>query len=219
VAGILLLALVLVAAILRWPAIEAWLRAAGPTGALAFVGVFVVVTVACFPVSVLGFTAGYVYGPVAGYGLLLVALPVAGSVMFALGRSGLRASVQRLTGKDRRLRILERMAARQALRLNLLARLSPFNFGLVCYTLASGRTGWRDYLLGLLGTLPSLAVQVMVGVLARRGVTGGGTDAWRLGVTVLGVGALLLLGWQVSRLARRAWQEAAAGESVDEPDP
>jgi uncharacterized membrane protein YdjX (TVP38/TMEM64 family) len=209
---------ILVLAVRNWSALRTWLDAAGPEGAAAFVGVFVVLTACCFPVSVFGFTAGFIYGPLLGYALLLVAIPVSGGVMYLLGRSGLRDVVRRLVGRDRRLRILEEMAGRRALRLNLLARLSPFNYGIVCYTLAAGRSGWRNYMLGLLGTLPSLALQVAAGVLARNGVSEGAPAGWRLAATVLGVVALLALGWQVSRLARRAWQESAAETPPQDAD-
>lgn len=211
----LAMAAVLLLAIRHWADLEGWLQEAGTGGALAFVGIFVLLTSCCFPVSVFGFTAGFIYGPWLGLLLMLVSVPAAASVMFALGRSSLREFVRRQVRKDRRLRILEDMAARQALRLNVLARLSPFNYGIVCYTLAAGRTGWRDYLMGLVGTVPSMILQVAAGVLARQGLTGGETDTWRLVLTALGVVALLALGWQVSRLARRAWQEAARQQDTD----
>ena len=218
IAVALLMGATLALAILRWSDLEGWLQSAGTGGALVFVGVFILLTVCCFPVSVFGFTAGFIYGPILGFLLLLVSVPMAASVMFSLGRSALRGFVLRQVGRDRRLMILERMASRQALRLNVLARLSPFNYGIVCYTLAAGRTGWRDYLLGLMGTLPSMVLQVAAGVLARQGLSGGETDGWRIGATALGVAALLALGWQVSRLARRAWQEAAVAHAANDTE-
>ena len=50
--------------------------------------------------------------------------------------------------------------------MNLLTRLSPFNYGLASYTLASGATPFRAYLFGLLGTLPSMTAHVLLGHLA-----------------------------------------------------
>jgi uncharacterized membrane protein YdjX (TVP38/TMEM64 family) len=109
------------------------------------------------------------------------------------------------------------MAAERSLRLNVLARLSPFNYGLVCYTLAAGPTRARDYVLGLVAALPSLAIQVAVGVLARRGLDQDSMGTWRLVGTAVGLAALVALGWQVSRMARRAWRQAIAEQEGGDP--
>lgn len=212
--GLVLLAMagVLAVAVLRWSDMEAWLQGSGMAGAAAFAALFVVLTACCFPVSVLGFTAGYVYGPWLGFGILAVGVYASGFLMLMLGRYLLRDFVAGLAGRDRRLAVLSDLAAERALRLNLLARLSPFNYGLVCYTLASGPTRARDYLPGLLATLPSLALQVAVGVLVRRGLDPAGMGPWQLVGTVAGVAALLVLGWQISRMARQAWRQAAGQE-------
>lgn len=206
---LVIMAAILTTAIVFWTDLETWLRSAGNSGLAVFAGVLLVLSSCCFPVSLLGFTAGYVYGPVQGYGVLAVSVLASGSLMFGLGRSSLRGLVADRLARDRRLAVLQDMAAGRALRLNLLARLSPFNYGLVCYTLAAGPTGWRDYLLGLSATLPGLAIQVAVGVVARRGFAPEAVGPWRVVGTIIGVGALLVLGWQISRMARQAWQTAA----------
>ncbi|RKZ14513.1 hypothetical protein DRQ50_08860 [bacterium] len=200
---------ILAAAIVNWSEIEAWLAAAGNGGLAVFSGVFIILTSCCFPVSMLGFTAGYIYDPLPAFGVLVSSVLVSGSFMFMLGRSSLRSVVARLLARDPRLSAMQHMAAKQALRLNLLARLSPFNYGLVCYTLAAGPTRWREYLLGLVAAVPSLAIQVAVGRVARQGLDAKTLGPWQLVGTIVGIGSLLALGWQVSRMARQAWQKTA----------
>ncbi len=197
----------------RWSAIEAWVAAQGPWGGLAFVGIFVVLTVGCFPVSVLGVTGGLLYGPWWGLALVFGSVYLSGTIIFGLGRSVLGPWVGRKVAGNPRLRVLDAMAADRALRLNVLARLSPFNYGIVCYTLGAGRTRWPTYLLGLGAVLPSTAAQVWVGYLigqARESAGGSaGVDAMKTTIAVAGALALLVLVWQVGRMGQSAWREAA----------
>ena len=169
---ILVLVLLLAAAgwvAAHWSGVEGRLAAAGNAGMLPFAAAFVLLTMGCFPVSVLGFTAGAVYGPGPGFLLVVPAVACGGLLMFLLGRSVLREPIRRRIAARPRWQALDDLAAAKALRINLLARLSPFNYGLMCYTLAAGRTPLRLYLLGLVGTLPSLAAHVLIGSIVRKG--------------------------------------------------
>jgi len=202
-----------------WPQIEGWVAAHGLWGAAAFGALFVVLTVGCFPVSVLGVTAGMLYGPWWGLGLVYAAAYGSGVLMFALGRSVLAHWAARLIARDRRLRGLDAEAADNALRLNVLARLSPFNYGLVCYTLAAGRTPWPVYLLGLLAAAPGMMAQVWVGHLIRQARDGvaseTGIDVVKVVGAVVGAAALALLIWQTGRMVRRSWREDGREDSRD----
>ncbi|PIE76187.1 hypothetical protein CSA17_03575 [bacterium DOLJORAL78_65_58] len=116
---------------------------------------------------------------------------------------------------------MEHLAARQAVRLNLLARLSPINFGVVSYTLASGRSSYRAYCMGLLATLPSILLQVWIGVLVTRGgsllATEGRVGVLRLAGLAVGILFLGLLSWQVARLVRQAVADIQATETENRP--
>ena len=217
VARILVLVLLLAAAgwvAAHWSGVEARLDAAGNAGVLPFAAAFVALCMGCFPVSVLGFTAGAVYGPLRGLLLVVPSVFAAGLLMLLLGRSLLREPIRRRVAARPRLRALEDLAAAQALRLNILARLSPFNYGLVCYTLSAGRTSLRPYALGLLGTLPSLAAHVLIGSVVRRGGaaldSGAGISRLQWAGSALAIVALLVLTWFVGRISLAAWRQAAA---------
>ncbi len=197
-----------------WPDLRDSISQSGPQAYFLFAAVFVGLTSLCFPVSVLGFTAGALYGPWLGLALLYPAGLVSGSLIFVLAKSVLRGVVIRLVQRDPRLATLERLAERRALRLNILARLSPINYGIVSYALGSGKSGFGAYFLGMLVILPSMAMQVWVGALAGHGgemMAGEGEGGTlRLIGLVVGVLFLLLLGWQIGRMVRQALAEAQA---------
>ena len=219
---ILVLVLLLAAAgwvAAHWSGVEGRLAAAGNAGVLPFAAAFVLLSMGCFPVSVLGFTAGAVYGPGPGFLLVVPAVACGGLLMFLLGRSVLREPIRRRIATRPRWQALDDLAAAKALRINLLARLSPFNYGLMCYTLAAGRTPLRLYLLGLVGTLPSLAAHVLIGSIVRKGAAGSGAGISRLqwAGSALAAAALLVLAWVVGRLALTAWRQAAATIDLTAP--
>lgn len=202
---------ILLAAILGgqwWGQLSDWIAQAGFPGQLAFYGAFVALTTLCFPVSVLGFSAGAIFGPLKGLLLMLVSGVSSGLVMFAVGRFLFRYRLHAWIQDKPKLLALDRMAAKRAIRLNFLARLSPLNYGLVCYTLASGKSPFRFYVLGLLAIVPGMAGQVWVGhlsVSAREAFSGQGKSPLEWGMMVAGLLFFLLLSWQVGRMIKQAW--------------
>lgn len=195
-----------------WPALETYLKEQGSTGYAVFLGAFVGLTSVCFPVSALGFSAGLLYGPWIGLGLVFGGGLVSGSLMFLIGRVLFRSSIKGWVARNPKLAAVDRLAVDQALKLNIMARLSPLNYGLVCYTLASGRTGWWAYLGGLGAILPSMVAQTWLGSLARQTAQAatGGQTASRVEMAMIGVGLtfFLILSWQIGRMIRQAWQAA-----------
>ena len=190
-----------------WTQIQTQVAGSGPAGIAAFMLAFVLLTAACFPVSVLAISAGALFGPWAGVALIFPGGMLSGAVMYWLGKGLFHRRIQHLIAGHPKLTAVDRLAVRHAVRLNLLTRLSPLNFGLASYTLAVGRSGFQPYLLGLLGTLPSIVVWVLVGTLAER-TSGEREGGWSTGPTVLlavGLVFFVVLSWQVGRLVRRAW--------------
>lgn len=194
----------------HWPEIEAKVAEMGPWGYLLFSAAWVVLSSACFPVSVLGISAGALFGLPLGVALVFTSAMLAALVMFALGRGLLRGRIRELIATRPKLAAVDRLAGEKALRLNALTRLSPLNYGLACYTLAAGRTGLKDYLVGNLATVPSMVLQVWIGTLAvetGKSVMGEGMSPRNL--VLLGVGLLFvsILMWQIGRMIRQAINE------------
>lgn len=211
--GLLLMLALAAAAFVHRDELRVILVEAGPRGAAWFAAAILLLVTGCFPVSALGFTAGALYGPWQGLAVLVPGVLGGGALMLGLGRSVLREPIRRRLAAHPRLAAFDRIAGRRGLRLNLLARLAPFNFGLVCYGLAAGGGSARHYLLGLLGALPSLVGHVTVGALVAAGATDGEAGPVRTAAGALAIAAVLALGWQVGRMARAAWNEAEAEAS------
>jgi uncharacterized membrane protein YdjX (TVP38/TMEM64 family) len=203
-----------------WPEIEAAVAQMGRLGWGVFVVAWALLSVLCFPVSVLGFSAGLLFGP--WLGLLLVALGglLGGSLMFMLAHGLLRSRIRQLVEGRPRLAAIDRMAAREDLKLNILTRLSPLNFGLASYTLGAGQSRYGAYLAGLAASLPSMVVQVWFGTIAGRAGSAAAADEgvpWgRTLLLVAGVVFFAVLTWQVGRMVRRAWNEHEVDPGTDE---
>ena len=195
----------------HWPEIEARVGEMGSLGYLVFVAAWIVLASACFPVSVLGFSAGALFGLSLGVGLVFTAAMLAATVMFGLGRGLLRGRIRRLIATRPKLKAIDRLAGEKALRLNILTRLSPLNYGLACYTLAAGRTNLQAYLLGNIATLPSMVLQVWLGTLAvqtGKSVTGDGMSPRNLAMMAAGLVFVAVLLWQIGRMIKQAVAEA-----------
>ncbi len=197
-----------------WQTIQGQIAASGPVGMLVYWLVLIGLAAACFPVSALGFSGGALFGWWPGWGLVFSGGVVAGLLMFWLGGRLFRRRIHRYIQARPRLRVLDRLAGEQALRLNLLTRLSPFNFGIASYALAAGRPSLRDYGLGLLATVPSITVWVWLGDMARKAAGDAAVRRdepwWLLGVALV---FLVLLSWQVGRLARKALTDSDASDA------
>jgi uncharacterized membrane protein YdjX (TVP38/TMEM64 family) len=196
-----------------WPEVEASVGEMGFSGYLLFCAAWVLLSVTCFPVSVLGVSAGALFGPWIGMALVFPSGLVGGSVMFWLGRGLLRGKIRKMIAARPKLAAVDRLAGEQELKLNILTRLSPLNYGLASYTLAAGPTSYRAFFWGMFAILPSSMAQVWFGSLAREAAIPGGEDGFSVGKMALLAGGLaffLVLTWMVARMVKQAWDEAPA---------
>ncbi|MCK9995386.1 MAG: TVP38/TMEM64 family protein [Candidatus Krumholzibacteria bacterium] len=194
-----------------WPEIESTVSSLGFTGYLLFAAAWVLLSITFFPVSVLGVSAGALFGPWVGMALVFPAGLAGGSAMFWLGRGLLRERIRQMISTRPKLAAVDRLAGEQALKLNALTRLSPLNFGLASYTLAAGSTSFRAYFWGMFATLPSMMAQVWFGSLAREAARPTGEEGFASGRLILMIGGLLFflgLTWMVGKMIKQAWDEA-----------
>lgn len=147
---------------------------AGPAGWIGFAAAQAAVAmIGVIPASLLGIAAGAVYGLPMGFALSAIGTLVGGWLAFRLARSLLRSWVERLLARRAGGR-LDRLSAeveRDGWRFVCLLRISPvMPFALTSYALGLSPITGRDYLIGTLAALPSLAGYVAVGALARHGL-------------------------------------------------
>lgn len=198
-----------------WPEIEATVASLGFSGYVLFATAWALLSITFFPVSVMGVSAGALFGPWVGMAIVFPAGLAGGSAMFWLGRGLLRGRIRKMIATRPKLAAVDRLAGEQALKLNALTRLSPLNFGLASYTLAAGSTSYKAYFWGMFATLPSMMAQVWFGSLAREAARPTGEDgfsAGRMAVMIAGLLFFLGLTWMVGRMIKQAWDEAPDSE-------
>ncbi len=198
-----------------WPEIETTVASLGVSGYVLFAVAWTLLSITFFPVSVMGVSAGALFGPWVGMAIVFPAGLAGGSAMFWLGRGLLRDRIRKMISNRPKLAAVDRLAGEQALKLNALTRLSPLNFGLASYTLAAGSTTYRAYFWGMFATLPSMMAQVWFGSLAREATRPTGEDgfsAGRMAVMIAGLLFFLGLTWMVGRMIKQAWDEAPDSE-------
>ncbi len=190
--------------------LESWLRGLGQWRGPVFVGLHVVAVSCFFPVSVLGFLAGILFGFRTGLTVLALADVMTAAIMYGASRRWLSGRRERWLAGHVRWQRFVRLADDDALRIMMLLRLSPLNYGLVNYVLGMSRVPVVPYLVATLLVLPTAALQVFIGSTARAvGHAGGVSEIGAARVVLMLVGALaaVVLLVIVGRLAQRALEE------------
>ncbi len=140
-------------------------RGLGPVGALGFIGIYAVASVALLPGSLLTLAAGFSWG--LGWGTLIawLAANLASNLSFVVGRFLARDWVAQRTQHMARFSAIDRAIGASGLRLVLLLRLSPVvPFNLLNYALGITQVRFRDYALGgALGMIPGTILYVYLG--------------------------------------------------------
>jgi uncharacterized membrane protein YdjX (TVP38/TMEM64 family) len=158
------------------------------------------------PAAALGVGAGAIYGVWLGFLIAAIGTLGGATLAFFLARSVFRPLVHRfMSGRPLLIR-MDQLVTRDGWKTVFLLRMSPvLPFAATSYGFGLTSIGFRSYLFGTLGALPSLLGYVVLGVLARASV-----HAWTEGVELLqitllvgGILATALLVLNISRMARR----------------
>jgi uncharacterized membrane protein YdjX (TVP38/TMEM64 family) len=200
------------------PGFAAWVQGLGPWGPAAFVAGYALATVALVPGSVLTLAAGAIFGLGKGTALALVAATLGASAAFLVARYLARGVVERRLAGNERFAAIDRAIGTEGRKIVLLLRLSPvFPFSLLNYALGLTRVRLADYLVASIGMLPGTLLYVyygtVVGDVARlAGGAAARRDAAHYVVSGVGLVATIVVTALVTRIARRALQEATDGE-------
>ncbi len=193
-----------------------WIRGAGVAGMAVFLVAYVVACVLLLPGLILTLGAGFAYGVGVGIPLVWVSANLGAAVAFLLGRTLARDRIAARVAGNPRFAAIDRAVGREGLKIVLLTRLSPaFPFNLLNYAYGLTRVTFRDYLIGsLVGMIPGTAMYVYLGSLITSvtelasGAPSGGTA--RQALTWLGFAATVAVTVVITRIARRALDEATA---------
>lgn len=167
------------------------------------------------PGSILTLAAGFLFGLVKGYAAVAVGSVLGASAAFWIGRTAGRDWVRRKVEGSAKFAAIDRAVARSGFKIVLLTRLSPaFPFNLLNF--AYGVTGvtFRDYFwASALGMAPGSVMYVYIGSAMKNlaDVFSGSTapTALQNGMYALGLAATIAVTVVVTKIARRALNEAA----------
>lgn len=199
------------------PAFASWVEGQGALGPLVFVAGYAAAVVAFVPGSVLTLAGGALFGVARGVVYVFIAALLGSTLSFLLARHVARDAVARRIEGDARFRAIDRAIGEEGRRIVFLLRLSPiFPFNLLNYALGLTRVRLVDYLVASLGMLPGTILYVYVGkvggdVVAAAGGAGAqrGPAEWAL--LAVGLAATVLVTLRITRIARRALDQATAG--------
>lgn len=190
------------------------LGTAGPSGAIVFVLLYTLATVALFPGAALSLVAGAAYGIAVGSALSFLGATLGAMVAFRISRRLSRRSLEHGLALHPRLAAFDHALAREGLKTALLLRLSPVvPFNVLNYALGATHIRARDAALACVGMLPGTVLYVAGGRVAAEasGVVetqGRGRSPVEWAVLGLGIAATALLAVLVARMARSALREA-----------
>ena len=200
-----------------------WIDGLGAWAPIVFIAGYAVAVVAAVPGSILTLAGGAIFGIALGTVYVLIAATLGASGAFLVARYLARPAVERRIAGNARFAAIDRAVADQGRRIVFLLRLSPaFPFNLLNYGLGLTRVRFADYLVASLGMLPGTLLYVYYGRLAGEITSLASGQAVERGaadyaVLALGLVATIAVTTLVTRIARRALDEATAGEDASRP--
>ncbi|TVQ06428.1 MAG: TVP38/TMEM64 family protein [Leptolyngbya sp. DLM2.Bin27] len=194
----------------------AWIDGLGAIAPLAFILLYIVITVAFVPASVVTLGAGVVFGVVRGSALVFVGAMLGATAAFLVGRYLARGWVASKIADNPRFQAIDDAIAHDGRKIIFLLRLSPvFPFNLLNYSLGLSQISLKDYVIGSVGMLPGTIMYVYLGSLAGNLATLGADssqppEATRVQWTIRLVGliATVAVTLYVTRIARRSLHQA-----------
>ncbi|MBE9004894.1 TVP38/TMEM64 family protein [Fortiea sp. LEGE XX443] len=190
-----------------------WIDSLGTVGAIAFIGLYIIATVAFLPGSILTLGAGVVFGVVWGSLYVFVGATMGATSAFLVGRYLARGWVARKIADNQNFAAIDRAVGREGLKIVLLTRLSPiFPFNLLNYAFGVTGVSLKDYFIGSVGMIPGTIMYVYIGSLAgnlaligTEGQPSNPTVQWA--IRIIGFIATVAVTIYVTRIARKALDE------------
>lgn len=191
-----------------------WIDSLGSTGAIAFIGLYIIATVAFLPGSILTLGAGVVFGVVWGSVYVFIGATLGATAAFIVGRYLARGWVANKIAGNKKFAAIDQAVGKQGLKIVLLTRLSPiFPFNLLNYAFGITGVSLKDFFIGSLGMIPGTIMYVYIGSLAGN-LARIGTEAQptnptlQWGIRIVGFIATVAVTVFVTRVAQKALDEA-----------
>ena len=202
------------------PRFAEYVDSLGALGPIVFIAGYAAAVVAFVPGSILTLAAGAIFGLVEGTLYVFAAAVLGSTGAFLVARHGARAAVERRIEGDARFAAIDRAVGQEGRKIVFLLRLSPvFPFNLLNYALGLTKVGVVDYVIASVGMIPGTVLYVYGGkAIGDVAALAGGAQIERslADWIVIGVGlvATLVATLYVTKIARRALDEATGGEAT-----
>ena len=194
----------------------------GSTGAIAFILLYIVATVAFLPGSVLTLGAGVVFGVAFGSLYVFIGATIGATGAFLVGRYLARGFIAKKIEGNTKFAAIDEAVGREGLKIVLLTRLSPiFPFNLLNYAYGLTKVSLKDYVIGSVGMLPGTMMYVYIGSLAGDIATIGTGDqpsnpAITWAIRIIGFIATVAVTLYVTRVAREALDKSVSSSPLTE---
>ena len=144
-----------------------WINGLGSLGGIAFIGIYIIATVAFLPGSILTLGAGVIFGVILGSLYVFIGATLGATAAFLVGRYLARDWVTNKISDNKKFAAIDKAVGKEGLKIVLLTRLSPiFPFNLLNYALGITGVSLQDYFLGSVGMIPGTIMYVYIGSLA-----------------------------------------------------
>ncbi|WP_228016171.1 TVP38/TMEM64 family protein [Leptolyngbya ectocarpi] len=190
----------------------AWIQSLGLWAPIVFVLLYIVITVAFLPASIVTLGAGFIFGVVQGSFLVFIAAMLGATAAFLIGRYVARDWIAQKIAGNKKFAAIDDAIAKEGRKLVFLIRLSPaFPFNLLNYALGLTQVSLTDYILGTTGILPGTIMYVYLGSLVKDLATLGTGDVpsnpvidWAIKILILVTVVAITV--YITRIARKALQ-------------
>ncbi len=190
-----------------------WIDSLGTVGAIAFIVLYIIATVAFLPGSILTLGAGVVFGVIWGSIYVFIGATLGATGAFLVGRYLARGWVATKIADNKKFAAIDHAVGREGLKIVLLTRLSPiFPFNLLNYAFGVTDVSLKDYFIGSVGMIPGTIMYVYIGSLAGNLAMIGTqtqptnpTVQWA--IRIIGFIATVAVTIYVTRIARKALEQ------------
>ncbi len=187
-----------------------WIESLGAIAPLAFMGIYIISTIAFLPASLLTLGAGVVFGIWLGSLYVFVGATLGAIAAFLVGRYLARDWAAKKIAGNVKFNAIDRAVGREGLKIVLLTRLSPlFPFNLLNYAFGVTGVSIQDYIIGSVGMIPGTLMYVYIGSLAGNialiGTTTRSTNPiLQWSIQIIGFIATVAVTIYVTRIAKEA---------------
>jgi uncharacterized membrane protein YdjX (TVP38/TMEM64 family) len=187
-----------------------WIDSLGAVGAIAFILLYIIATVAFLPGSILTLGAGVVFGIFLGSFYVFIGATLGATGAFLVGRYLARGWVAKKIEGNQKFRAIDGAVGRERLKIVLLTRLSPiFTFNLLNYAYGVTGVSLKDYFIASVGMIPGTIMYVYIGSLAGNLATIGteaqpANPAVQWTIRIVGFIATVAVTLYVTKIARQA---------------